>query len=109
MTHLSQLAYLHHARLAPAALRPRALPERFVELDNIPAAAIDCAEAWSGMPPLIKVLLRVGAMIGHDAITKSDLGTLDVCFVSRTDRVPEKNRSRYQRWLRGEVIAPSHR
>ena len=90
-------------------MRPRALPERFVELDNIPAAAIDCAEAWNGMPPLIKVLLRAAATIGHGAVVNSDLGALDVCFVVRTDRVPERYRSRYQRWLRGEVIAHSHR
>ena len=35
------LSYLHHHVLAPPGLRPRALPDRFVPTDRLPADAID--------------------------------------------------------------------
>lgn len=100
------LAYLHHTRLAPPALRPHAVPERFVDMDNIPAAAVDHERAWQAMPPLLASFLLHGAMIGHGAVVNRDLGTLDVCLVIRTDSIPERYRRRYQRWLRGEWRRP---
>ena len=39
------LSYLHHHHLAPPALRPRALPDRYVEMRRLPAGALDPARA----------------------------------------------------------------
>ncbi len=95
--HLSQLAYLHHTRLAPPGLRPQALPERFVDMDRIPAAAVDHDNAWNAMPPVLKGYLHLGAMIGCGAVVNSEIGTLDVCLVAQIDHVPERYHRRYRR------------
>jgi L-ornithine Nalpha-acyltransferase len=48
------LSLLHHHILAPAGLRPRALPERFTPIDRMPAEAIDHRAALKQLPPLLK-------------------------------------------------------
>jgi len=101
LAHLNALAYLHHTRLAPPALRPRALADRFVDMDNVPAAAVDHDAAWKAMPPLLTSFLLHGAMVGHGTVVNRDLGTLDICMVIRTDSIPDRYRRRYQRWLQG--------
>lgn len=101
LTHLNLLAYLHHTCLAPPALRPHAVPGRYVNMDNIPAAAVDLEAAWEEMPPLLAGILLHSAMIGHGAVVNRELGTLDVCTVIRTDSIPERYRRRSERWLRG--------
>lgn len=99
--YLMQLAYLHHTCLAPPELRPHAFPERFVDMDNIPAAAVDHDTAWRAMPAELKDYLQLGAMIGHGAVVNGELGTLDVCLVVCTGSIPERHHRRYRRWLSG--------
>ena len=62
------LSFLHHHVLAPAELRPRALPERFTPIDRLPAEAIDDRAALKQLPPLLKAYLRMGGMIGDGAV-----------------------------------------
>ncbi|MFO1069007.1 MAG: GNAT family N-acyltransferase [Geminicoccaceae bacterium] len=87
------LAYLHGNHLAPPALRPRALPGRYVATDRLDAAAIDSKEAIRALPPLLKGYLRLGGMIGDGAVIDADFNTVDVCLVLPTERV----QTRYQR------------
>src|SRR5580704_7763930 len=48
------LSYLYYHHLAPPALRPRALPERFVEMRRLDPAALDPMRTLAALPPLIK-------------------------------------------------------
>jgi putative hemolysin len=52
--HALPLSYLYHHHLAPAELRPRALPERYVDMRMIEPGAIDQKAATGGNAPLAK-------------------------------------------------------
>ena len=41
------LSFLHHNVLAPEGLRPRALADRFIRTDRMPAEAVDTAPGSS--------------------------------------------------------------
>lgn len=75
------LSFLHHHCLAPAGMRPAALPGRRVEMDRMPADAIDTRSALHALPPLIKGYLRLGARIGDGAVLDRQFGTIDVLIV----------------------------
>jgi len=89
------LSYLYHHHLAPPALRPRAVPERYVAMDRIPVEAINLREARRMLPPLIRGYLRLGAFIGDGAVVDRDFGTTDVAIVVKTDWVTEKYHRHY--------------
>jgi putative hemolysin len=90
------LSYLYHHHLAPPALRPRAVPERYVAMDRIPVEAINLREARRMLPPLIRGYLRLGAFIGDGAVVDRDFGTTDVAIVVKTDWVTEKYHRHYK-------------
>jgi len=94
-THAMALSYLHHYHLAPNELCPRALPERYVEMNLIPKEKIDVKAAFSALPPLIKGYLRLNGYIGAGAVIDYDYNTTDVSIVVKTDLVTEKYASRY--------------
>jgi putative hemolysin len=75
------LSFLHHFARAPEAWRVSALPERRVEMNRLPAAAIDRKAALHALPPLIKGYLRLGASIGDGAVIDRQFGTTDVFIV----------------------------
>jgi putative hemolysin len=75
------LSFLHHFARAPEAWRVSALPARRVEMNRLPAAAIDRKAALHALPPLIKGYLRLGAGIGDDAVIDRQFGTTDVFIV----------------------------
>lgn len=91
------LAYLHHRHLAPPELCARALPERYVEMNRIAAAAIDRTAALAALPPLIKGYLRLGGFVGEGAVIDHQFNTIDVCIVVKTDLVTEKYYRHYER------------
>jgi L-ornithine Nalpha-acyltransferase len=94
------LSYLYHYRLAPPALRARALPERYVEMNLLPKDAIDPVRAPAELPPLIKGYLRLGGFVGEGAVIDADFNTVDVCIVVKTDLVTEKYSRHYVRQSR---------
>lgn len=94
------LSYLRHHHLAPAALRPRALAHRYVDMGRRPAAAIDPARARAALPPLIKGYLRLGGFVGDGAVFDQEFDTTDVCVVVKTDLVSEKYSRHYGRQSR---------
>jgi putative hemolysin len=75
------LSFLHHFAGAPEAWRVSALPDRRVEMNRLPAAAIDRKAALHALPPLIKGYLRLGAGIGDGAVIDRQFGTTDVFIV----------------------------
>ena len=94
------LSFLHHHVLAPPALRPRAVADRYVRIDRLPADAIDSRAALRLLPPLLKAYLRMGGMIGDGAVIDRQFNTIDVCLVLPTAKV----RANYLRHYRQQRV-----
>ena len=92
-----QLTYLHHAHMAPAALRPRALSQHYVEMQRGDASALDVRRTTAALPPLIKGYLRLGGWVGDGAVIDAAFNTIDVAIVVRTDQVTERYMRHYER------------
>ena len=91
------LSYLHHHHQAPAALRPRARAERYVDMCRRERCAIDSAQAVSALPPLIKGYLRLGGFVGDGAVIDEQFNTVDVCVLVKTALVAAKYSRHYER------------
>jgi L-ornithine Nalpha-acyltransferase len=101
------LSYLYFHHLAPPALRPRALPERYIDMRRLDPAIIDpvrmlgalppLIKDFATLPPLIKGYLRVGGFVGDGAVIDEQFNTTDVCIVVKTELVTEKYLRHYER------------
>jgi L-ornithine Nalpha-acyltransferase len=94
------LTYLYHNHLAPPALRPRALPHRYVEMRRMPPGQLDSKRVQAQLPPLIKGYLRLGGFVGDGAVIDRQFNTTDVAVVVKTDLVTDKYYRHYERQLR---------
>ncbi len=72
------LSYLHHYCPMPPAVRVRARPELYVEMNLMPKDSIDTKQALRALPPIIKGYLRAGCLIGEGAVIDHQFGTTDV-------------------------------
>ena len=95
-----ELTYLYENHLAPPELRPRALPEQYVEMRRVPADKVDVRQALGLLPPLIKGYLRLGGFVGDGAVIDRQFNTTDVAIVVKTDRITEKYYRHYERQMR---------
>jgi len=95
-----ELTYLYYNHLAPAAVRPHALPHRYVDMRRLDCNAIDARAALNKLPPLIKGYLRLGGFVGDGAVIDADFNTTDVAVVVQTDLVTEKYYKHYEREAR---------
>lgn len=98
------LSYLYHHHLAPPALRPRALSDRYLDMNRLPPGAFDPAEALNHLPPLLKGYLRLGGFVGDGAVIDQQFNTTDVCIVVKTDLVTEKYYRHYERRARAVAV-----
>jgi putative hemolysin len=104
------LSYLYHFHLAPPAIRPRALPHLYVDMNLLPREKIDprrglgklppLASGMGRLPPLIKGYLRLGGFVGDGAVIDYQFNTTDVCVMVETRRVTEKYFRHYERGAR---------
>jgi L-ornithine Nalpha-acyltransferase len=92
-----ELTYLYHYHLAPAAIRPRALSHRFIEMRRLGRDQIDSRSALNKLPPLIKGYLRLGGFVGDGAVIDPQFNTTDVAVVVQTDLVTDKYYRHYVR------------
>lgn len=92
-----QLAYLHHYHLAPSEIRPKALPQRYVDMNLHEPDELNKRAVFSSLPPLLKGYLRIGAFIGDGAVIDHDLNMIDVCIVLDTDFVAQRYKSHYEK------------
>jgi putative hemolysin len=92
-----ELSLLYHNHLAHAELRPRALPDLYVDMDTIPRDQIEPRKVFMMLPPLIKGYLRVGATIGDGAVVDEQFNTTDVCIVMPTYMITDKYLKHYER------------
>ena len=95
-----ELTYLYHHHLAPADIRPHALPQRYIEMRRVDPDAMDARAALSQLPPLIKGYLRLGGFVGDGAVIDAQFNTTDVAVVVQTDLVTEKYYKHYERHSR---------
>ena len=97
------LTYLYYHHLAPPALRPVALPNRYVSMKLMDPSEIDPESGFNALPPmaylppLIKGYLRVGGYIGDGAVIDEQFNTTDVCVVVKTDLITEKYSRHYMK------------
>lgn len=91
------LSYLYHYHLAVPDLCPRALPERYVDMNRMPKDSFDAKRVFTTLPPLVKGYLRLGASIGDGAVVDEQFNTTDVCIVMPTHQVTEKYVRHYSR------------
>lgn len=102
--HAMALSYLHHYHLAPEALRPVALPERYVEMNLMEKDAVDVREAFSALPALIKGYLRLSGYVGAGAVIDPEYNTTDVSIVVKTDLVTQKYAQRYGKGEFADIV-----
>ncbi len=95
-----ELTYLYYNHLAPPALRPTALPDRYVDMRRMDPDELDQKRAMANLPPLIKGYLRLGCFIGDGAVIDHQFNTIDVAIVVKTDLVTDKYYRHYERQLR---------
>ncbi|WP_395667165.1 GNAT family N-acetyltransferase [Methylocella sp.] len=75
------LSFLHHHAGAGAEWGVRPPEGRRIEMNLMPAQAVDARRALAAMPPLLKAYLRVGAKFGDGAVLDPQFGTIDVFTV----------------------------
>ncbi len=92
-----ELTYLYGHHLAPPALRPRALPGRYVDMRRMDVDLIDPRRANHRLPPLIKGYLRLGGFIGDGAVVDRQFNTTDVAIIVKSDTVTDKYLKHYER------------
>lgn len=90
------LSFLHHHCLAPEDLRVRAVPDRYVGMDRLPAEDVSPRRALAMLPPLIKGYLRLGAHIGDGAVIDPQFGTTDVCIILPVRRIGQRYFSHFR-------------
>jgi len=96
----ADLTYLYYNHLAPPAVRPRALPHRYVDMRRMAPELLDSKRVQAQLPPLIKGYLRLGGFVGDGAVIDRQFNTTDVAVVVKTDLVTDKYYRHYERQLR---------
>ncbi|MEO3474918.1 GNAT family N-acyltransferase [Roseomonas sp. CAU 1739] len=95
-----QLTYLAANHMAPEEIRPRALPDRYVEMMRKDPATIDRKQTLVDLPPLVKGYLRLGGFVGDGAVIDPQFNTTDVAVMVKTDLITEKYSKHYERKIR---------
>jgi putative hemolysin len=96
----AELTYLYYNHLAPPALRPRALADRYIEMRRMDPDELDAKRIRSSLPPLIKGYLRLGGFVGDGAVIDHQFNTTDVAIIVKSDLVTDKYYRHYERHLR---------
>lgn len=96
----TQLSYLYHNHLAPEDIRPRALPDLYVDMNLAAPDSLNPRRALASLPPLVKGYLRLGGFVGDGAVIDHQFNTTDVCVMVKTELVTEKYAKHYDRTAR---------
>jgi putative hemolysin len=93
----AELSYLHAYHLAPEAIRPRALEQRYVAMDRCDPALVTPRQVLMRLPPLVKGYLRLGGFVGDGAVIDHQFNTTDIAVIVQTDLVTDKYYRHYER------------
>lgn len=88
--HAQALSFLYHSALAPHAWRVRAHDHRRIDMNMMPAEAVNARAALKALPPLIKGYLRVGAYVGDGAVIDHQFGTTDVFIIMPIEAIKSR-------------------
>lgn len=94
------LTYLYRHHLAPEPIRPRALPDRYIDMQRLDEDQFDPKQALVDLPPLIKGYLRLGGFVGDGAVIDWQFNTTDIAVIVQTELVTEKYYRHYERQAR---------
>lgn len=100
-----QLSYLYHYHLTEETLRPRALENRYIDMNAHTKENLDVKAVFISLPPLIKGYIRLGASIGDGAVVDTQFNTTDVCIVMPTAQVTSKYLKHYERKTQKDIMA----
>ena len=89
------LSLLHHAHLAPASLRARAMDTHFQSMDLIDPDTLNRRSAMVQIPSLIKAYLRMGGVVGEGAFVDHAFNTTDVFLMLDTAKIPKSQIRKY--------------
>jgi L-ornithine Nalpha-acyltransferase len=89
------LSYLHYFHPMPEALRVKARPELFVDMNRMPQDAVDAREGIRSLPPMLKGYVRAGCCIGDGAVIDRQFGTTDVFIYFPLSGLDPRYKSRF--------------
>jgi putative hemolysin len=95
--HKTALSYLYHRYLAPSKIRPKALKDRFIDMQDTVNQEKNFKLFLNSIPPLIKGYIRLGAFVGDGAVIDYDFNTTDVCIVLPTKKIATRYMDHYER------------
>lgn len=75
------LSYLYHHARAKNEWQVRAHAKYAVNMNRMKINEIDARSALRQLPPLIKGYLRLGALIGEEAVIDPQFGTIDIMII----------------------------
>ena len=81
-------------------MRPRALPDRYIEMRRLDPDELDPRRALSRLPPLIKGYLRLGGFVGDGAVIDRSSTRRTWRWWCKTDLVTDKYYRHYERQSR---------
>ena len=84
------LSFLAQNASAPPEWQVRALPDRYVEMNQIDSSMINPKDALRRLPPLIKGYLRLGCYIGEGAVVDKQFNTIDVLIILPVSAINER-------------------
>ena len=96
----TELTYLYYNHLAPPAIRPRALPHRYIEMRRVDRDSFEPRRVLTRLPPLIKGYLRLGGFVGDGAVVDPQFNTTDVAVIVKTELVTDRYFRHYERQAR---------
>jgi L-ornithine Nalpha-acyltransferase len=117
--HAVPLSYLYYHHLAPPALRAKARPQYYVDMNLLPLEAFDPGAACdtarldprrggNTLPPLIDGYIRLGGLVGEGAYIDPHFKTTDVFIVIKTDVMMMTSRyvRHYERGNKKDIALP---
>lgn len=90
------LSYLHHFHAMPEAMRVRAIPSQYVDMNLMAKDAVDPKEAIRALPPMLKGYLRAGVFVGDGAVIDRQFHTTDVFIYCPMTSVDPRYKNRFR-------------
>ncbi len=91
------LSYMHHYHLASEKICPRAVDDRYVDMNLRPKESLNAKRLFASLPPILKGYFRVGGCIGDGAVVDEQFNTIDVLIMVETASLTQRYKNHYER------------